>query len=101
MKEFTRLLSNCQQIILDSNAQDFKVSEIQIFKTLLTLNSSKSMGPDGISGRDVLKENAKGGLPQSWKHADVVRIPIKEQVRDVTATSAHFIFKTTLLLYHL
>jgi hypothetical protein len=57
MKEFTPLLPNSQQIILDRNAQDFQVWEIQIFKSLLTLNSSKSTGPDGISGW-VVKENA-------------------------------------------
>jgi hypothetical protein len=57
MKDFTPLLGNSQQIILDSNEQDFHVWEIQIFKSLLTLNSRKSTGPDGISGW-VVKENA-------------------------------------------
>ncbi len=74
------------------------VSEFQIFKSLLTLNSSKSTGPDGIPGW-VLKENAdilaqpiadivnrsyrEARLPQSWMSADVVTIPKEEPVRDV------------------
>jgi hypothetical protein len=77
---------------------NFKVTEFQVFKSLSTLKSSESMGPDGISGW-VLKENAdilaqpianiinksysETHLPLSWKSADVVPIPKEKPVRDI------------------
>ena len=73
MKEFTPLLPNSQQIILHRNAQDFQVWEIQIFKSLLTLNSSKSTGPDAISGW-VVKENADIFAPFPLQKLKISRI---------------------------
>ena len=38
----------------------------------------------------VYKSYREGGLPQFWKHADVVLIPKKEPVRDVIMLTATF-----------
>ena len=57
MKDFNPLLQNNQQLNANKNTSVFQVSEFQIFKSLLTLNSSKTTGQHGIPGW-VLKENA-------------------------------------------
>jgi hypothetical protein len=57
MKDFSPLLQKNPQLNVDEDTPDFQVSEFQIFKSLLTLNSSASTGPDGIPGW-VLKESA-------------------------------------------
>ena len=57
MKDFNPLPQNKLQLNVDEGTLDFQVSEFQIFKSLSTLDSSKFMGPDGISSW-VLKENA-------------------------------------------
>jgi hypothetical protein len=77
-KDFNPLPPNSPQRNVDEDATYF-----QVFKSLSTLSSSKSMGPDGIPGW-VLKENAdilaqpiadiinksysETHLPLSWKN---------------------------------
>ena len=98
MKDFNPLTVNSPQQNVDEETSSFQVTEFQVFKSLSTLNSSKSMGPDGIPGW-ILKENAdilaqpiadiinksysKTHLPLLWKSADVVPIPKEKPVRDV------------------
>ena len=75
-----------------------KVSELSVFKKMLSLNSSKAMGPDGVPGW-LLKENAdlfaqpvadilnctfqEARLPSSWRDADIVPVPKEKPIRDV------------------
>ena len=75
-----------------------KVSELSVFKKMLSLNSSKAMGPDGVPGW-LLKENAdvfaqpvadilncsfqEARLPSSWKDADIAPVPKEKPIRDV------------------
>ena len=75
-----------------------KVSELSVFKKMLSLNSSKAMGPDGVPGW-LLKENAdlfaqpvadilncsfqEARLPSSWKDADIAPVPKEKPIRHV------------------
>ena len=75
-----------------------KVSELSVFKKMLSLNSSKAMGPDRVPGW-LLKENAdlfaqpvadilncsfqEARLPSSWKDADIVPVAKEKPIRDV------------------
>ena len=97
-KGFNPLPPYSPQRNVDEDTTNFQVTEFQVFKSLSTLNSSKSMGPDGIPGW-VLKENtdilaqpiadiinksySETYLPLSWKSADVVSIPKEKPLRDV------------------
>ena len=95
-KYFNPLPPNSPQRNVDEDTTiNFQVTEFQVFKSLSTLNSSKSMGPDVIPGW-VLKENtdilaqpiadiinksySETHLPLSWKSADVVPIPKEKTV---------------------
>ena len=49
-KDFNPLPPNSPQRNVDEDTTNFQVTEFQVFKSLSTLNSSKSMGPDGIPG---------------------------------------------------
>ena len=87
MQGFNPLPPTYPQRNVERNTSGFRVTKFQ--KSLLSLNSRKCMGPDGIAGW-VLTENAdilarpksntlnqsysEARLPQSWKCANIVPI---------------------------
>ena len=75
-----------------------KVSELSVFKKMLSLNPSKATGPDGVPGW-LLKENAdllvqpvadtlncsfqEARLPSSWKDAHIASFPKEKPIHNV------------------
>ena len=99
-KDFSPLLPSSPQQNERQDTPNIQVTEHQVFKSLSTMNPSKSVGPDAITG-GVLKENAdilaqpiadiinksysETHFPLSWKAADVVPIPKEKPVRDINS----------------